>query len=221
MFVTNLLKIIQMEYIANIITKGKIKNSLFFNITSDFNNINKNIPTLIIGWEETKKLFPNQNILDNKINEHIYWTFSKREKRHKYESDMNSFLEEVLSFFNKSVNYHFFNYILSTEDKKNNFIKYINKGNCSIYKNSRFLYIYNSIDKITLGISLKDLYYIGVNIKEFIEKLNVNKNNLICENINFLDEESFFFIKDNIKSVAYLNYLKNNDIYIKKLKDNG
>lgn len=210
-----------MIYLANIITKTNIKVSSFFNITSDFNSVDKNIPTLIIGWKETKEIFPNQNILDNKIDGNIYWTFSKREKRYKYESDLKYFLEQVLIFLNKNVNYHFFNYLLSTENKKNNFINYINKGNCSIYKNSRFIYIYNFIDKITLGISLKDLYYIGINIKDFIDNLNTNKNNIICENINFIDEESFFFIKDNIKSVAYLNYLKNNDIYIKKLKDNG
>ena len=72
-----------MIYLANIITKTKLKVSSFFNITSDFNSVDKNIPTLIIGWKETKELFPNQNILDNRIDEYIYWTFSKREKRYK------------------------------------------------------------------------------------------------------------------------------------------
>ena len=202
-------------YIANIVTKSKMNCGVFFNTTSNIGLIDNSLPTLIIGWELVKELYPNQNILDNKINENITWTFSKREKRYQYEKDIETFNKMVLSNLNKMVNYHFFNYLTANNDKRKCFIDYINKGNCSLYYNSRFLYIYNGNDSITIGISLNDIKYIGLNILDFIKTLNINNNNIICDNFDFNDENTLFFIKDNVKSVAFLNYLKNKDIYKK------
>ena len=207
-----------MKYIANIVTKNKIQISEFYNVVDDINLIDNNLPTLIIGWGIVKDIFPNQNILFKNITDNIEWTFSKREKRYQYEKDINMFIKKTICFLENNVNYHFFNFILSSEIKRNNFIKYVQKGNCSIYYNSKFLYIYNCIDKITIGISLRDLFYIGINIKNFIIDLNKN-NNIIINNIDFIDNDALFLIKDNTKSIAYLNYLKNSDIYKKNGDD--
>ncbi len=207
-----------MKYIANIVTKNKIQISEFYNVVDDINLIDNSLPTLIIGWGIVKDIFPNQNILFKNITDNIEWTFSKREKRYQYEKDINMFIKKTICFLENNVNYHFFNFILSSEIKRNNFIKYVQKGNCSIYYNSKFLYIYNCIDKITIGISLRDLFYIGINIKNFIIDLNKN-NNIIINNIDFIDNDALFLIKDNTKSIAYLNYLKNSDIYKKNGDD--
>jgi hypothetical protein len=207
-----------MKYIANIVTKNKIQISEFYNVVDDINLIDNSLPTLIIGWATVKDIFPNQNILFKNITDNIEWTFSKREKRYQYEKDINMFIKKTICFLENNVNYHFFNFILSSEIKRNNFIKYVQKGNCSIYYNSKFLYIYNCIDKITIGISLRDLFYIGINIKNFIIDLNKN-NNIIINNIDFIDNNALFLIKDNTKSIAYLNYLKNSDIYKKNGDD--
>ena len=203
-----------MKYIANILTNSKLDISSFFHITSNFEEIDKTLPTLIIGWGEVKKLFPEQNILKNEIEENLYWTFSKREKRYKYEQDLENFIKKVTDNINNKINYHFFNYLLANANKRVSFINYINKGFCSIYYNSRFLYIYCIKDEITLGISLKDLNYIGINSKDFINSLLNQNNNIICDNLKCIDNNLFNLIKDNVKIIAYLNYLKNADIYI-------
>lgn len=197
-----------MQYIANIITKYKFDTSCYFNITDDYYNIDNSLPTLIIGWEEVKKLFPNQNILDYKISDTISWTFSKREKRHQYEKDINNFITSVVSNLKISINYKFFNYILSSQEKRESFTKYISDNKCSIYYNSKFAYIYIPKDKITLGLSLMDLEYCGINSKDFITRLG-NTDKIICSNLNCVDIQSLSLIKDNVKVVAYLNYLKN------------
>ena len=206
-----------MLYLANIVTNLSIKVSAFFNVTDDYNSVNNNLPTLIIGWKNVKNLFPNQDILCSKINDNTYWTFSKREKRYQFEKDLQLFIDGIITNLNKNIKYQFFNYLLASESKRSDFVNYTNNGNCSIYFNSRFLYVYNSVNNITIGISLKDLNYIGVNIKKFINSLNINNNNIICENLNCLDTESFSLIKNNVKVVAYLNYLKNHDIYSKNV----
>lgn len=202
-------------YIANIVTTSRMNVSSFFNITSDFSTIDKNIPTLIVGWNTVKQLFPNQNILETKINDNISWTFSKREKRYQYEKDLDFFMKKVINDLNDKINYRFFNYALSTLDKRDSFIAYVKSGDNSIYYNSRFLYVYNIKDNITIGVSLTDLAYIGINTKEFISNFNT-ENNIICDNLKCIDTDSFSLIKDNVKVIAYLNYLKNADIYKEK-----
>jgi hypothetical protein len=207
-----------MGYIGNIVTKSKLEVSSFFNVTPDFHSIDTSIPTLIVGWSEVKQLFPNQDILNSKISDNIYWTFSKREKRYKYEQDITDFTTKVVNELNNKVKYCFFNYVLSTEDKRVRFINYVKSGNCSIYYNTRFLYVFNSVDLKIIGVSLADLSYIGIDIEEFISSLVVN-GNIICDNLKCVDHASYNLIKDNTKIIAYLNYLRNYDIYKEKVNN--
>ena len=204
-----------MKYLANIITKNKIEVSSFINVSKNILDVDLSLPTLIIGWNEVKTFYPNQDILNKCITDNVKWTFSKREKRYQYEEDIVKFIDEVAKKLNENVNYRFFNYVLASQNKRDNFLSYIKKGNCSIYYNTRFLYVYNVNDDITIGISLVDLNYIGVNVKEFILSLK-SSNNIICDNLKFIDSNSFNLIKDNIKNIAYLNYLRNCDIYKEK-----
>ena len=202
-------------YLANIVTRNKIEISSFFNVTNCISDIDIELPTLIIGWNLVKELFPEQNILVSQINNNIYWTFSKREKRYQYEKDLETFIEKVRNEIDNRVNYRFFNYLTANDEKQKSFINYVNKGNCSIYYNSRFLYVYNANDQLTIGISLNYLKYNGITISNFIKTLNTNNNNFIIDNLKYIDENSLSFIKDNTKSIAFLNYLKITDIYKK------
>lgn len=202
-----------MKHIANIVTTYKLDVSEFFNVVKDYNDIDKTVPTLIVGWKEVKKLFPSQDILISYIDDNTTWTFSKREKRFQYEKDIKLFIDNIIKNLNNNINYKFFNYILYSKKKQETFIEYVKKGNCSLYHNSRFLYIYNHIDKVTLGISLNDLKFININVGKFIKELVNNNNNIICDSLKCFDTQSLSLIKDNIKVLPYLNYLKNLDIY--------
>ena len=209
-----------MRYIANIVTKNKIETSEFFNVTSDFNSVDTSLPTLIVGWKEVKELFPEQDILTYNITPLISWTFSKKERRYKYEKDIAEFIAKISRSINETLKYRFFNYILSSDEKKESFISYVNKGGCSIYHNSRFLYIYNPDCDLTVGVSLQDLRYTNMNVGDFLKNLNRFNNNLVTDNLDFISTDSLALIKDNIKAAAYLNYLKNCDIY-KETPSNG
>lgn len=202
-----------MKYIGNIITKNKLEVSEFFNVTEDFSKVDIKIPTLIIGWAKVKELFPDQDILNSKIDENVYWTFSKREKRYKYEQDIEAFMSNTIQKIEDNVNYKFFNYLTAAPEKRKGFVDFVNRGGCYMYHNSRFLYVYNPNSKMTIGISLMDLRYAGVKIKSFISMLNIDGNNFITNSLDFIDENSFILLKDNIKVAAYLNYLKNSSIY--------
>ena len=58
-----------MKYIANIITNSKIDVCEYINVAKNINDVDLQIPTLIIGWGNVKDLYPNANILEKKINE--------------------------------------------------------------------------------------------------------------------------------------------------------
>ena len=49
---------------------------------------------IIVGWDLAKE--KGASILNHKIKENFYWTFSPREKRKVFEEHINSFLIEAL-----------------------------------------------------------------------------------------------------------------------------
>lgn len=205
-----------MKYIANIVSKTSQDVSSFFNVVKDIEDIVQGLPTLIIGWELTKSFFPDQDILESKVTDNIYWTFSKREKRYRYEQELEKFIARILVELKTSVHYIFFNYMISPPQKRESFHLYLDRGDNYIYLNSRFIYIYNKRDEITFGVSLCDIRYIGIDEDSFISSLNRMGNNHIVKDMSFIDEKSLPFIKDNVKAVAYLSYLKFSDIYEEK-----
>lgn len=203
-----------MRYIGNIVTKNKIDVSEFFLVTDDMSSVDTTVPTIVIGWSLVKEIFPEQNILESYIKDNISWTFAKREKRCKYEQDIESFVKMCTEKMLENINYKFFNYLVASPEKRENFVNFINRGGCYMYYNARFLYVYSPNSKMTIGLSLTDLKYIGIKIKSFLSMLNIGGNNFIVNNLDFLSNDSLILLKDNIKVAAYLNYLKNSDIYI-------
>jgi hypothetical protein len=203
-----------MRYIGNIVTKNKIDVSEFFLVTDDMSSVDTTVPTIVIGWSLVKEIFPEQNILESDIKDNISWTFSKREKRCKYEQDIENFVKMCTEKMLENINYKFFNYLVASPEKRKNFVNFINRGGCYMYYNARFLYVYSPNSKMTIGLSLTDLKYIGIKIKSFLSTLNIEGNNFIVNNLDFLSNDSLNLLKDNIKVAAYLNYLKNSDIYI-------
>lgn len=202
-----------MRYIGNIVTKSKIEVNEFFLVTKDFSQIDKSVPTLIVGWSLVQELFPDQDILSSKIEENISWTFSKREKRYRFEEDIEDYVKKCIKNMGENVNYKFFNYLTASPEKRKNFVAFVNRGNCYIYHNTKFLYLYNPLSKMTIGLSLMDLQYVGINTKHFLSMLDVDGTNFFISNFDFIGENALILIKDNIKAVPYLNYLKNSNIY--------
>ncbi len=67
-----------MEKIGNILTNSKTEYPEYFNIsnTLDFSN---DLPTLIIGFNLTLKLFRDRvNAKNNMLGDNLYWTFGKQ-----------------------------------------------------------------------------------------------------------------------------------------------
>lgn len=180
-----------MYYIGNIITDSKLLNFDFYRKSSSI--VNNEEPSLIIGWEKVKSIYPNVDILNKKINENTFWTFSKRERRNDYESDLDKFFDFTLDRIKKHINYKYFNIVLSSFRKKVNFIKLIDNDNKKlIYIENDFCYIYYR--NMIIGFNIDDLVIFGINKDKIIERLFKNKKNIRVLNDLFIPK----FIKKRI-----------------------
>jgi len=199
-------------YIGNIVSLVESNTNQLFNLTTDINNIDSELPTLIIGWEFTKLIYGENkpSILEKKIENRLYWTFSKKERRVDYEEDYKSFIENCIEYASTKIEYHFLNVLT---DKKS-FIKKLIKNLTStkifsIYiKNNSFIYIFDETKII--GVDFNAIDFLKIDRKKIYRILYHNKNNLFF-NSDFLDKEISINIQvKNNKLIPYLYKVINN-----------
>jgi len=192
-----------MRFIANILTDKNFDKCKYYNIVSNKDGLIKNIPTLVIGWEFTKTLYPNTNIISWEIDKDTYWTFGSRERRQSYEENLIKFRELALNRFIKMIKYKFISIIDS--GVKDNALDFL-LDNCSgfkVYINNDMVYATgkNTPDysPFVYGFSLREYNYIGVNIKELLKKIYNSKIEIIKITDDFPLE-----LKDSLKNKTYV-----------------
>lgn len=197
-------------FLGNIVSEQPIiQNGLFYN-TNTLEDIDRNIPTLIIGWDFSKRLFINKklSILDKNIGRNTSWTFSRKEKRIDYEKDLKFFVKNTLIIAEKSVNYKYINVLTENYTTIKNIIKkLISDEYCSIYiyKNS---FIYACFSDVIIGVDLNIIDYLQIERRKVYKLLYSNGNDVIF-NDDFLPND----IKENIdnkqKIIPYLYKIQN------------
>lgn len=157
-------------------------------------------PTLIIGWEFTKSLFPSLSslsILNKKLSKLTSWTFSRTEKRNEFEKDIINFYTNIFDNLKSHCEYHFLNIF---QIKYNDLSKLLNiiKSNDKIYVyvfNNAFIYIYHNNE--IYGINIDDVEYIGISKKKILNIFYSNKNNYIFYNIDFIPKDITPLLRDD------------------------
>lgn len=180
-----------MKFIANILTDKQFNNNELYNVVDDKDKLIDGIPTLVIGWGYTKKMYPDASILKWSIDRNVYWTYGKREKRSRYEENIAKFRELAITRFIKSVRYKFYNLLTISDIEKEYIISLFIKDNGSIvYINYDMVYVLDSDENIVIGFSLRDLDYIGKDRKKIFSMIFKNKNNVIVDIKNLLSWET-------------------------------
>ena len=194
-----------MNYLANIYTKSKIDIEPFFNIVDDENKLIDGIPTLIIGWDSVKSLYGDINILDKKVKDNIYWTFGKRERRNVMEVDVQKFKKKARSIVSNNVKYKFFNILTAKNDKKKSFYALLkDTRHKTIFSFNNMLYIYIDGTDTVVSISLRDVDYIGGDVKKIFSTLYNNKFVKVANDNDLKDTNAKLFFKDNIYLIPYI-----------------
>ena len=190
--------------VANIVSDTDLINLECFNVVKTIDEINPSLPTLIIGFDYTDKLFPGFDITEICVKGNIYWTFKKNEKRDKFQEDLNWFINKVCSDLIKDINYVFVDLLLYSPRKLIKIVKKIYSiKNIISYSIGNMIYIHG--EKLIFGIDLNMLSYMDIDIIR-VE----NKIKSICS--VFLDNSEIFIeYKDNMErlnhSVKYIPYL--------------
>lgn len=194
-----------MNYLANIYTKSKLDIEPFFNVVDDENKLIDGIPTLIIGWDSVKSLYGDINILDKKVKDNIYWTFGKRERRNVMEVDVQKFKRKAMSITCNNVKYKFFNILTAKNDKKKSFYLLLkDTRHKTIFSFNNMLYIYIDGTDTVVSISLRDVDYIGGDVKKIFSTLYNNKFVKVANDNDLKDTNAKLFFKDNIYLIPYI-----------------
>jgi len=175
--------------IANVVIDANIKLNNKFNVVDSLDKIIEDKPTLVIGLDNAKKINIPLDFLDRKINNSLYWTFSKKEKRLFFEEDLYFFQKEVYNQLKEKNVYTFIDFILDPKESINDFLNYVkNKKNIITYKNKNMLYLL--FDFTIFGVDLEQLRYLG---KDNTNTLTFFKNNSKV----FLEDENILIKYNN------------------------
>lgn len=178
-----------MKKLGYIVSKRKINNIVdFVGLVDDVNKIeDPTKPFIIVGLNEVKDL-PNFSILNKKLDENKFWTFGKTERRVDYERDLENFYEYVLDKEISNIKYYYINILNIKYTKIKSLINIINSNEKKyIYISNDMIYLYYK--NYILGISIKILKYINIDIKKVFRKLYRNKSNIIYNTDSFLTTE--------------------------------
>ena len=194
-----------MNYIANIYTKSKFEAEDFFNIVDDKSKFIDGIPTLVIGWDSVNSLYENVNILNKKVDDNVYWTFGKRERRNVMEIDIQKFKKRAMSIVSNSVKYSFFNILTETSENKKKFYEFLKSSSKkAIFQSNGMLYIYNKDKNTVVSISIRDVEYVNGDVKKLFSVLYGNKNVKIISDSDLASTNAKFFFKDNVYLIPYI-----------------
>jgi hypothetical protein len=169
-------------YVGNIVNSSDIKEENF-KICNDVESIDKSLPTIIIGWNETKKIFGDEvSILHKKIKDDIFWTFSMSERKVEFENDIEDFKHFCYNRVGKHLNYL---YVDPLHNKLTTIKKIIRKiyslDESMIYISpTNMLYILG--EDIIFGLDLNVLEFIGIPDTKIISRIKTLSDSTLIGN---------------------------------------
>ena len=154
-------------------------------------------PILIVGWDNAKQ-FEGYNILDRKLSEGVFWTFSRAENRYEFEKDLKKFYSYLFDNITKYIIYNYIDiYKLKYSKLKELYRIFISKERKYIYISNDMMYAVR--DGIILGVSFPMLEYCGISREKVLKKIKENRSDGI--------------IYDNSKDVIKLGRFLGNKKY--------
>jgi len=190
-----------MIIVGNIISKESL-TGIPNNFTQSTEITTIDVPTIIIGWQLTKTLFPEASILKKKIKDNLYWTFSTTEKRNNFEIDLKKFIEKSYKDFIKGIKFLNIDPIIHKINNTDELIlkiKNLATGFAYLY-DDKVVYVYHN--SIIYSIDLEQLEFIGFDRTKVFDEL---KNTMELDT----DIKTLHKFKNEIKylDIRYIPYL--------------
>ena len=176
------------------------------NIDKDFKK--DDFPTIIVGWENVKRLFPKQRISQKKISDDVFWVYGMNEEKSTTISDTKKIVKTILSNWLPDT-YITYDSVLNgklSSFLENNFKK---PYKLYLYFSGKTMYLYNEEDcKKTIGVSLESMKYSGTDIKKAITSI-IEKYSPIClsySNVSLYIPENSNLIFETIENLFWARY---------------
>jgi hypothetical protein len=197
--------------IANIVSTHSVNVSKAFNIVGSMDEIIHGIPTLILGFSYVNNNYPDFDILERKLGENLYWTFKKTERRDKYEEDLRWFVNLVVSQLFDKISYVFVDVIQFSDITIKKIVKkFFNMENKISYQNGQMIYIY--AENIILGIDLKLLRFVGINVSKIKNKIKAKSSVFFTDDTIFIeDKTNITGLENNVRYTPFLFSITNNE----------
>lgn len=197
--------------IGNVISnRGNIPNLYsFIGQFKEYSNINTNLPTLVIGKKFAESIFGKEkiHIIDRKIENNITWCFAKSENRNDYEASIKEFKSKLINSIKERLKYRSYSLFTNSFESIKNFVKFLYNDSFKVFYITRkhtFIQYSNNV----IGISNKELEYIGINLNKAILKIMKNKNNCVFyDRIDAIGRDTIEITDEII--IPYLYLLKN------------
>jgi hypothetical protein len=191
-------------YVGNIVTKSKLVEENF-NIVNNFDEIDNDLPTLIIGWERVKNQVDGISIIHKKINHRLYWTFTTKERKVDYEVDLEKFKELCFNQFGDNIPYVYLDLIHGKQKINIKIVKKILslKKPVIYFSGKGMVYIYD--ENIIFGVDLSIIEYTNLNKEKIINKIkNIGDNVLVSDEIFNKCKDLLYKIKFKNKLIPYI-----------------
>ena len=195
-----------MHYIGNILTNNIIDVPMF-NVVSNKTDIIDGIPTIVIGKDFSKSLYPERSIIDKVIDfkSQVFWTFGKRERRSSYESDMKWFKDFCLEYLRRKCRYVFFDLLTNDTESKSALYEMImcEKGvTAMIYGD--MVYVYNPCEEHVVGLYLKDVDYLKKDRKRLLSIIYNSDNVRLIDNKEVVNGDDRMLFFDCMYVIPYI-----------------
>lgn len=163
-------------------------------LTSNF-FVENNVETLVVGWGTVKSNYPHQNIFDKKIDNGLYWTYSKGENEKQNNIDIDLFINKSIEKWLPS-NFTLYDIVFDKIDIKSFWDLNIDKNEIVfVYFDDFAMYVNNSGKNYIFNLKT---------YKSFCEKFKDEIKDIFNEN------KTVVFSYDNISpyvNVYGLNYV--------------
>jgi len=195
--------------IANIVTSNKVDVTDDINVVKDIKDIIEGIPTLVTSYQWLIKNYDDYDFYDKKLEDDLYWTFARTERRDIFANDVEDFVTLANKKLIEKVNYVFIDFIQYHPLTIRKIVKKIISLKYKVaFKHRDMIYIYG--DNLIFGVDLDLINYMGLNSIKIENKIKTK-----CD-VFLEDSEIFIEYKDNmerlnhsVKYIPYLYYIKN------------
>lgn len=205
--------------LGNLIPHSPYKDSTRFNVYEHLEEINPELPTLIIGWENVKRYYDMDRInpLNRKFDGDIHWTLDMTEDRKFYEPDKYYFLQHCYNELIKNVEYVAvdpFQFSLSSIKR---IYRKLNNSSSTIgyiYKDS--LYLYH--DNVIFGFDIELYNRMGMR-RSLSRRIKSLSKEILNENNRGLIEyyeEDLSYMNNEIKYIPYLYFKDHYEEYARE-----